>query len=43
MDEGTKLDRSLGLWQSIYQAVNGSTGGLGVIWNPKKVDIVWLE
>ena len=43
MDEGTKLDRLLGVWKSTYQATNGSVGGLTIIWNPKKVDIVCLE
>ena len=43
LDEGTKLDKSLGVWQSTYQAANGSAGGLAIIWNPKKVDIVCLE
>ena len=43
IDEGIKLNKTLGIQQSIYQAANGSAGGLGVIWNPKKVDIVWLE
>ena len=43
LDEGSKLARSLGLWQVVFLEARGASGGLGIIWNPKKVDVFSME
>ena len=34
-----KMGRSLRQWQSEFKESNGASGGLGIIWNPRKVNI----
>ena len=43
LDEGSKLAKSLGLWQVVFLEARGASGGLGIIWNPKKVDVFSME
>ena len=33
----------LGIWDSLFIEANGASGGLGIIWNPKKVDLLPLK
>ena len=40
--EGSKLNRMLGFWESIFLEVMGASGGLGIIWNLKKSRITVL-
>ena len=40
--EGTKLNKMLGLWDSVFVEAIGASGGLGIIWNSKKVDLKYL-
>ena len=41
-DEALKLDKILGIWGSFFQESAGVSGGLGVLWNPKKVSLSCL-
>ena len=34
-----KIDKRLGLWNSSFQESIGASGGLGILWNPRKVDL----
>ena len=43
LSDGLKFNRSLGIWGSIFLEALGMSGGLGIIWNPKKVDLQCLE
>ena len=43
LDEGSKLARSLGIQQSTFIEARGASGGLGILWNPKKVVVLYLE
>ena len=33
--EGSKLARSLGIWQFVFLEARVASGGLGILWNPK--------
>ena len=37
--EINKLSRSLGVWCSAFQESSGASGGLGILWDPRKVSI----
>lgn len=39
--EGDKISKMLGLWGSIFIEAIGASGGLGIIWNPKKVTLTY--
>ena len=34
-----KFSKRLGIWRSIFQESRGASGGLGLIWDPRKVDV----
>ena len=38
-----KLNKMLGFWESFFLESAGASGGLGLIWNPRRVDIHCLE
>ena len=38
-DEGIKLSQKLGRWRSELQHLQGASGGLGIIWNPRQISI----
>lgn len=40
--EGDKISKTLGLWDSIFTEAIGASGGLGIIWNPKKFSLTYL-
>lgn len=40
--KGDKFNKMLGLWDSIFIEAKGASGGLGIIWNPKKVTLTYL-
>jgi exonuclease III len=37
--EGLKLEKILGNWNIILHELRGASGGLGMIWNPRKVNL----
>ena len=41
--EEVKLDKILGVWSSLFQEFLGSSEGLGILWDPKKVCIKILN
>ena len=41
--EGSKLSRMIGLWDSIFIEATGASGGLGIIWNSRKVAITYIR
>ena len=40
--EGSKLSLMLGMWNSIFIEATGASGGLGIIWNSRKVALTYL-
>ena len=40
--EGTKLNKMLGIWDSVFLEEIGVSSGLGIIWNSKKLDLQYL-
>ena len=36
-EEGSRLEKKLGSWNTYLQESRGASGGLGIIWNPRKV------
>ena len=40
--EGDKFNKMLGVWKSIFIEAIGASGGLGIVWNPRKVSLNYL-
>ena len=40
--EGAKFSKTMGLWDSIFIEAMGASGGLGIMWNSRKVNITYL-
>ena len=40
--EGERFNKMLGIWDSIFVEAIGASGGLGMVWNPKKISLTYL-
>ena len=42
-EEGLKMKQKLGKWTSLFQQSQGASGGLGIIWNPRLINMEVLS
>lgn len=40
--EGAKFNKMMGLWDSIFIEAMGASGGLGIMWNSRKINLTYL-